>query len=212
VEEIPPEGARRAGRPMSREQVVFFGAGASHGRPTLPLDGVDPTRRSPVVAELFDEGYSCARDGYPLVREVAAMSQPIIARGAVAFEGFLRESYRDSPPEHEHGRERYWSVPLYLQELMVRCSANYTRDQDALLRLVSTARRNQHVNFVTLNYDTILDEILESAGVSLSGLRRSGRLGIERSGSGTGRRRVGTRPRRVALHTSLGRCQRGARR
>src|SRR5450432_3020986 len=68
VEEIPPEGARRAGRPMSREQFVFLGAGASHGCRTLPLDGVDPTRRPPVVAELFDERYSWARDSYPLVR------------------------------------------------------------------------------------------------------------------------------------------------
>jgi hypothetical protein len=89
---------------MSREQFVFLGAGASHGR-TLPLDGVDPTRRPPVVAELFDERYSSACDSYPLVREVAAMSQPIIARGAVALEDFLRESYRDSPHEHEHEHE-----------------------------------------------------------------------------------------------------------
>src|SRR5450432_910768 len=80
VEKIPPESARRAGRPMSREQFVFLGAGASHGCRTLPLDGVDPTGRSPVVAEHFDERYSWARDSYPLVREVAAMSQPIIAR------------------------------------------------------------------------------------------------------------------------------------
>lgn len=56
---------------------------------------------------------------------------------------------------------RFASVPLYLHEWLWRVSRDYTRQPDNYIALVTeTLNRFSDVLFVTLNYDTLLDNVL----------------------------------------------------
>jgi hypothetical protein len=149
---------------VARQLVVIVGAGAS-------WDCADPDKRlpfefrPPVVRELFDRTYQQVLDRYPITLDVAADLRPLLAdpspdAPALKLEDYLRDRLRDSP--HLHRRTQYWSVPLYLQELLLQCSQNYTTQPDNFNRLVSALLDLERVTFVTLNYDTILDRVLES--------------------------------------------------
>lgn len=54
----------------------------------------------------------------------------------------------------------YWSVPLYLQDLLFNCGQHYAPNADNFSRLVTGLQELGHVSFVTLNYDTILETAL----------------------------------------------------
>ncbi len=157
-----PVTAGNTRRGVARQLIVILGAGASYdcvsdrdnvrlAKPYMP----------PLVEGLFDDRYHQILDKYALAQAVAAEVRPKLAQGseaALRLEDYLREKLRQSDAQHR--RAQYWSVPLYLQELFLEASWQYTQYPDNFDRLVSTLLHLERVVFVTLNYDTIFDRVL----------------------------------------------------
>jgi hypothetical protein len=79
---------------------------------------------------------------------------------SLVLERHLRETYRDSP--HPHERLKYAGMPLYLQDLLWHSSHEYAHSPDNIDRLLSSLLTLPDVVFVSLNYDTILDDRLDT--------------------------------------------------
>jgi hypothetical protein len=145
----------------SKQLIVVLGAGASFDCSTS-RDGLDLAWRPPLVTEIFDKRFEEILLRYPLATQIAPEIRLSLQKGAVQLETFLRERIRDSP--HEHYRQSYADIPLYLQDLLWQCGSpthGYTRFADNYARLVMAALKLDRVSFVTLNYDTLLDTQLE---------------------------------------------------
>ncbi|MGN6869475.1 MAG: hypothetical protein ACTHMY_13845 [Solirubrobacteraceae bacterium] len=98
--------------------------------------------------------------------------------GAVALEAYLRDHLRDS--QHAFRRRQYWAIPLYLQHLLFAVSTwryetngegglgpeptGYVAHPDNYDRLINAVLEVDEVTFVSLNYDTLLDQRLGPHG------------------------------------------------
>jgi hypothetical protein len=140
--------------------IVITGAGAS-------FDCVSGTAernealRPPLVTQLFapQGSFPSILANYPLAQAAATDIRPAMAEGSIALEAFLREQLRESPFESD--RRRFAAVPLYLQHLFFQISdRGFTAHPDNYDRLVNAALRIEEPVFVTLNYDTLLDQRL----------------------------------------------------
>jgi hypothetical protein len=150
---------------VARQLIVIIGAGASAdcvGHPSRQGRLERSDRQPPLVSELFDDKYRDILNSYPLVKPVAAEVWARLQEGeeALSLENYLREELLNSATPHR--RAQYWSVPLYLQELLYQCGSLYTDNPDNFHRLVTALLDLERVVFVTLNYDTILDSVLSS--------------------------------------------------
>lgn len=114
----------------------------------------------PLVVDLFSTRYDATLARYPLALQAAADIRQATQgdqETAVPLERFLRERMRDSG--NPYTQRRYRQVPMYLQDVMFGAShstsnpANYNALLNAALELDS-------VLFLTLNYDTLLDDCL----------------------------------------------------
>lgn len=141
---------------MGPPVVVLIGAGASHvcGPQVVAAD------RPPLTTQLFKTAravdllriYSLAQDaGFVIEDEMSADN-------SIAFEQALGGLVSDEQP---HRQQMALAVPPFLQALLLQYSQTlstesrrYSRLVDALLRLRTT------VHFVSLNYDTLLDQRL----------------------------------------------------
>jgi hypothetical protein len=147
-----------------RALVVITGAGASYD--CVSSHVLRRTEyRPPLVVELFagvPAAYAEILHEYPLAEAAAADIRPQLDAGAVAIEQFLRERLRDS--SDPYARRRYLAVPLYLQHLLFQISktdgSGYTRHPDHYDALVNAVLPLDEVIFITLNYDTLLDQRL----------------------------------------------------
>jgi hypothetical protein len=149
---------------MPCRPLVVLGAGASFDCASKEVPR-NRDYRPPLVTELFEPRKEFARilHRYPLAEQAAAGIRTALSSGSIAIEAFLRDELRDS--EHPHERRLYWSVPLYLQDLLFEVSSwdppyGYTSQPDSYDRLVKAAMRVDQVTFVTLNYDVLLDRRL----------------------------------------------------
>lgn len=150
---------------MSAPIIVLVGAGAS-----FASADVGTNERPPVTRQLF----GCARAQalltiYTLAREAhSVISRDMRSDTTIAFEDALRRLQSDGYPHHQ---QMALAVPPFLQALLLE----YSQDLDArcvrygilvdeLLKLRST------VVFVSLNYDTLLDNRL-AAFSSLNSMR-----------------------------------------
>jgi len=142
---------------MASRLIVVTGAGAS-----FDCAGPDVARdaelRPPLVADLFDRKFADILNEYPLAEQVAPNIRASVGTGAIALERYLREELLGS--SFPHLRRRYQAIPLYLQHLFWKISEGYTQHPDNYDRLITEALRLDRVTFVTLNYDTILDQRL----------------------------------------------------
>jgi hypothetical protein len=150
---------------MARQLLVITGAGASAdcvGHPSHGGQYERSNRKPPLVRELFDQRYRDILDRYRLAQPVAAEIWSRLQEGqeALSLENYLRDELRNSATPHR--RAQYWSVPLYLQDLLHRCGLEYTDNPDNIHRLVTALLDLERVVFITLNYDTILDRVLEN--------------------------------------------------
>jgi hypothetical protein len=97
-----------------------------------------------------------AQNAAPEIRDAL---QPRHNGKAISLESHLREMYRGSSDPYD--RRRFFSITLYLQDLLWRASSTEHVHFDNVDRLVAVLLRHfDHVCFVTLNYDTILDQAL----------------------------------------------------
>jgi hypothetical protein len=140
-----------------RQLIVVLGAGASFDC-AGPLVGRNDGRRPPLVTELFDERFADILHEYPLAEQVAPDIRIAVGSGQLALEAYLRDELRNS--EYEHLRRRYFAIPLYLQHLSFEVSHSFTSHPDNYDRLITEALRFERVTFITLNYDTLLDDRL----------------------------------------------------
>lgn len=145
---------------MSRHLMVLLGAGASHDCASVHVTRREEMR-PPLVRGLFDSRFNGVLESYPLAQAAAAEIRREVDGDALPLEAFLRERLRDST--HPTDRRIYTGVPPYLQDLFFRISrpGAFTDHADNYSRLVSATLRLDEVIFVTLNYDTLLDQQLE---------------------------------------------------
>ena len=112
--------------------------------------------------DLFNASYAPILHRYPLAEAASADIRLRTASGSVALEQFLRERLRDS--EDPYAQRRFFQVPLYLQELLFSVSRTdgngYTEHPENYDALVNACLALERVSFVTLNYDTLLDQRL----------------------------------------------------
>lgn len=145
---------------------VILGAGASKDCATgaMPKGG-GPI--PPLVTELFSPAHMDILGQYPAAQAAGAEIRKA-GEGAVAIEQFIRERYRDS--SHQPDRRKFMAIPCYLQDLLHHVSTRYTTQPDNYDLLVTTLTRLPEVVFITLNYDTLLDDRLHATVAPIDSL------------------------------------------
>jgi hypothetical protein len=106
---------------VANHLVIVLGAGASLDCAVVGND----TYRPPLTRDLFDRRFDPILIRYPLAQRAASDIRVVVGSGAEAIEAFLRERLRHS--KDPYAQARYREVPLYLHELMLEVSRNYTR-------------------------------------------------------------------------------------
>jgi hypothetical protein len=149
---------------VPRRLVVIIGAGASFDCAS-ELVNKRPELQPPLVKDLFAPRLAEFLDRYPLAQAAAADIRRAIApesENAVPLERYLREGLRDS--EDMYAQRRYRQVPLYLQDVFLAASVTsgrgFTTEPDNYNALINKALGLDDVLFLTLNYDTLLDDRL----------------------------------------------------
>jgi hypothetical protein len=127
--------------------------------------------RPPLVSNLFGVttyGFAEVLARYPLAKLAAADLGGIDS--SLAIEQVIRERYRDS--SHDLDQRLYRGILPYLQELLHTVSARFTDFPQNYEALVTNLLRLPDVVFISLNYDVILDRVLEAvdrpAGTGMS--------------------------------------------
>lgn len=149
---------------MAKRLFIVLGAGASYdcaGDPFHRPEPGGPLWRPPLVRQLFDSRFQEILAHYPMAQAAAADIVPLLDGDAFQIEKHIRTQYRESG--HEIARRKYWSLPLYLQRVLFECATQFAFSPDAYDRLLtglSTALDDWGWTFVTLNYDTLLDDRL----------------------------------------------------
>ena len=143
---------------------MIIGAGASYDCASSQVAVKSSLWQPPLVTELFKahNTFALRLHEYPLAEAAAAEIRPAIKDGAVAIEQYLRERLRDSTDTY--AQRRYRQVPLYLQDLLYHVSqtdgTGFTIHPDNYDALVGATLALEEVVFLSLNYDTLLDERL----------------------------------------------------
>ena len=153
------------------ELVVLIGAGASYDCTSGDVQ-TDTDLRPPLVKDLFAQRGTFGRvlNAYPLAAMAAAEIRSTLPHEAIALETYLRERLRGSTDDY--ARRRYRQIPLYLQDLFHRISTpaspdepstlGFTRQPDYYDVLLNLTLALDRVVYITLNYDTLLDQRLGS--------------------------------------------------
>lgn len=154
--------------------VVLLGAGASYDCASENVARDWP--RPPLVIEMFEAPYDRILDNYPVARHAGSEIRYAIHRASdegrsIALEQFIKHRFQEAATDED--RRKHLALPWYLQELLWKASRTYTRNPDNIDLLVAHALRTQRqVAFVTLNYDTILDDVLTAVGGPLDQLEQ----------------------------------------
>jgi hypothetical protein len=139
--------------------IVLLGAGASHDCASEEVERHPPS--PPLASQLFDTDYNQVLARYPAAQMVAADLRKEGRLGnALAIEELIRTRYRES--DHPLDRKKYASLPCYLQDLLFTVGDAYVEGSqpDNYDLLVSGVLQLPDVIFITLNYDTLLDDRL----------------------------------------------------
>ena len=140
-----------------RQAIVVLGAVASHDCVSENVSSHEEFVPR-LVTGLFGRRFEEILHAYPPAAQLAASIRVATSSGQVALEAYLRDELLNS--EHEHLRRKVPAIPLYLQHLLFEVSRSYTPQPDNYDRLILEALRLDKVTFITLNYDTLLDQRL----------------------------------------------------
>lgn len=140
---------------MPRPVVAIIGAGASHvsGR-------YEAGDRPPLTTQLFSRGQSRELlKRYRLARAAGSViDRDMKADSAVAFEEALLRLQNDG---HDHHKQMALAVPPFLQALLLEYSETLQSESSRYGVLVDELLKlGTNVHFVSLNYDTLLDNEL----------------------------------------------------
>jgi len=151
-------------REVAQPLVVLVGAGASYDCASN-LVNTDPLRRPPLVKDLFGPHFADILQRYRLAQAAAADIRRRVAADsdtAIPLEQYLRDEMANST--NEPTRRRYQQIPLYLQDVLTTVGntsgSGFTTDPDNYNTLVNASLQLDDVLFLTLNYDTLLDDRL----------------------------------------------------
>ncbi len=139
--------------------IVLLGAGASFDCASPDVEQSPPP--PPLASQLFASDYNHVLADYPAAQMVATDLRKAGRLGnALAIEEFIRTRYRDS--DHPLDRKKYATLPCYLQELLFTVSKAYLERShpDNYDLLIAGVLKLPEVIFITLNYDTLLDDRL----------------------------------------------------
>ena len=135
------------------EENVRGGVGSPHALEHIQARFLRP----PLVTELFDPRFAGILDKYPIAQWAASDVRKRTAE-PVVIEEYLREQLRDSDDLRD--QRKFHAIHFYLQDLLWTISNHYTRLPDNYFRLMTGCLRLPKVAFITLNYDTLLDDRL----------------------------------------------------
>lgn len=142
--------------------IVILGAGASFDCTSKSLVS-DINFEPPQMKDLFSDRRSFVKlqVKYPRLNAASTEIRARTSADSVSIENFIRDTYLDT--EVLEDKRAYYEIPLYLQELLYEVSKNYTRTPEHYQLLVSVINRSgiAKVAYVTLNYDLLLDQVLE---------------------------------------------------
>ncbi len=129
--------------------LVILGAGASHDAPREDYE------RPPLAANLFDDTYDEIQKLTPGVDGLRGTIQARVDRGQ-GLERILGELAQNESPAI---RRQAIEIPVYLKLLISKFTGgNRPGTYDELITLIQL--RGLSATFVTLNYDTLLDEAI----------------------------------------------------
>jgi len=150
--------------------VVLIGAGASFDCVDAGA-GVNETWRPPVVASLFgfeaskQSSYGSILRRYPRVNAAADEIRSTLRRKNMPLERYLAQMKGSKSP---NVRQQYRQVPLYLQELLWRCSVDFpivggTKFNTLVARIEHRLHEDlEEVLYLSLNYDVLMEAALKS--------------------------------------------------
>jgi hypothetical protein len=143
---------------------VIIGAGASYDCAT-PGVLTDVDYAPPLVTGLFRGGRKVLEilHRYRRAEAAAADIRRLAARGSLVIEDHLRDHLLRSP--HLWERQQYREIPFYLQDLLFTASSGaFAIQADNYDSLLNQVMRLDEVTFISLNYDTLLDDCLRARG------------------------------------------------
>ncbi|MBO9531586.1 MAG: hypothetical protein J7513_01245, partial [Solirubrobacteraceae bacterium] len=141
-----------------RTLFVLIGAGASHDCASDVLRKKSAwDLQPPLVTDLFAPRFTHVLSRYPLA-QMAASTIRSHRGSSMALERFLREEFRDS--SHALDRRKFHAIHFYFQDLLHEISCDYAEHPDNYDRLIEATERLPRVVYISLNYDTLLDDRL----------------------------------------------------
>ena len=131
--------------------LVIMGAGASFD--ALRSD----QERPPLASQLFDTSYDGIQRQFPAVDRLRDTIQTRMSEGRT-IENILGTFVASPSPDLQ---AQVFQIPVYLKSLLGQFTAARPGMYDSLITLIQ--ERELKATFVTLNYDTLLDEAIERA-------------------------------------------------
>ncbi|MBI2767146.1 MAG: SIR2 family protein [Chloroflexi bacterium] len=147
---------------MTKRMVVLMGAGASHDVANYTFQP-RPEFRPPLATGLFqtEAFWNIAKTYVGMNTMWSLLAAETTENSAFALEERLSQLLNH---HNVYMRRAFKAIPLYLRDLLSACSLQYVPHPETYARLVVglIADHPHQVDFLTLNYDTLLEQALSA--------------------------------------------------